>query len=61
VTSLVWPVPIGTLSVEEVVDPVTHRDHVHHEDTRGVPALLPRLDGPGRRYVTARGKVTALP
>ena len=27
VTSLVWPVPYGTLSSEEVVDPLTHQDN----------------------------------
>src|SRR5260370_31293213 len=56
--SPVWPIPPGTLSLEEVVDPLTRQDHMHHEDARGVPALLLRLAGPGRRYVTARGKVT---
>ncbi len=50
--------PLGTLSIEEVVDPLTRRDHMHHEDARGVSALLLRLAGPGRRYVTERGKVT---
>ncbi len=58
VNSQVWPVPCGTLSLKEVVDPLTRRDHMHHEDARGVSALLLRLDGPGRRYVTERGKVT---
>ena len=50
----------GPSLIEEVVDPLTHRDHMHHEDAWGVPALLLRLDGPGRRYVTERGKVTGV-
>ena len=49
---------LGPSLIEEVVDPLTHQDHMHHEDARGVSALLLRLDGPGRRYVTERGKVT---
>ncbi len=28
-TSPVWPAPCGTLSIEEVVDPLTHQDHMH--------------------------------
>ena len=27
-TSPVWPVPCGALSIEEVVDPLTRRDHM---------------------------------